>query len=160
MLDLIPSGEPPAADVSSASPALLGKRARATLLDVVLCYVFLETVPLSFVIWAVPEWTAGRTLLLVLGSVLLLFPLYLTYCFALEWWFAQTPGKIWQELVVTTPSGRPPTLVEAATRNLLRYVDFLPVCYLLGWYLVRQSENGQRLGDRISGTIVARATRK
>jgi len=158
MLDLIPSGNPPAADVAGAAPALLGRRAKATLLDLVFCYVVLETVPLSVVIWAVPEWTAGRTLTLLVGSLFFLFPLYLTYCFALEWRFGQTPGKIHQELVVTTPAGRPPTLREAATRNLLRYVDFLPVCYLFGWYLARRSENGTRFGDRVAGTLVAPAT--
>jgi len=156
MIDLLPSGQPPPADVDTASPALLRRRALATVLDVLVSYVFLTTAGLAVIVGVFPAETEARGGLLFLGSFVLLVPLYLTYCFALEWRYGQTIGKLSQGLVVVTPAGNRPDVLACAVRNLLRYVDFLPVGYFLGWYLARQSATGQRLGDRLGNTVVAR----
>lgn len=157
MIDVIPSGRRPRPAMESASPALLRPRALAIVLDLVVSFVFVETVVLAGVVWLVPEWTPRLTGLFFVGSAFALAPIYLTYAFFFEWRFGQTPGKVWQELVVTTTDGDPPGLLAAATRNLLRYVDWLPACFLLGWFVARRSPAGQRLGDRLSGTVVVRA---
>lgn len=157
MIDLIPGGDPPDPDLATASPALLGRRARAILIDVVVCYVFIETVPLSFLIWSIPDWTTAQTIALVGWSVVLFVPVYLTYSFAFEWRFGQTPGKYNQGLVVTTPREAHPSASECALRNLLRYVDFLPVGFILGYVVARRSPSGQRFGDKVAGTVVVRA---
>lgn len=158
MIDLIPGGEPPEPDLSTASPALLGPRARAQLIDVVVCYVFVETVPLSFLIWSIPDWTTAQTVALMGWSLVLFVPIYLTYSFAFEWRFGQTPGKYNQGLVVTTPTEDHPSLLETAIRNLLRYVDFLPVGFAVGYYVAKRSPSGQRLGDKFAGTVVVKAS--
>lgn len=156
MIDLIPSGQPPPADVETASPGLLGRRAVATVVDVLVVYFVLVTIVLAAVLGLVSGWTREQTALLFLSSFLIFVPLYLTYCFALEWRFGQTPGKVSQGLVVTTPTGRRPDAYACAVRNLLRYVDFLPAGYLLGYLLARRSPTGQRLGDRLGNTVVSR----
>jgi uncharacterized RDD family membrane protein YckC len=155
MIDLLPSGQPPPADVDSASPALLRRRALATVLDVLVSYFVLTTAALAVIIGVFPAETEARGSLLFVGSFALVVPLYLTYCFALEWRYGQTIGKVSQGLVVVTPTGNRPDVLACAVRNILRYVDFLPVGYLLGWYLARQSPTGQRLGDRLGNTVVA-----
>ncbi len=39
-------------------------------------------------------------------------------------------------------------------RNLLRFIDALPVCYLVGGGAAFLSAKGQRLGDMVAGTLV------
>lgn len=154
MLELLPSGRPPAAALDTASPALLRRRALATVFDVFLCYFTIEAVLIAAVIGLASNWIAPRTSLAIVLSLIILIPLYLTYCFYFEWQYGQTPGKIWQNLVVTTTTGEPLGLFASATRNLLRYVDWFPACFLVGWLLARRSPSGQRLGDRIADTVV------
>src|SRR5207248_11059297 len=50
--------------------------------------------------------------------------------------------------------GGPLTLRAVVIRNVLRIVDWLPLLYLLGGFLVLYSRNGQRLGDLVAGTTV------
>lgn len=154
ILDLVPSGTPPDPDLPSASPALLRQRALATVIDVLLCYFVVETVPLAALIGLAPEWVAARTDFVFIVSLVALVPTYLTYAFFFEWRYARTPGKVRMELLVVTGDGRVPGVAASAARNLLRYVDWLPACFLLGWAVARRSSTGQRLGDRLAGTIV------
>lgn len=156
MIDLLPSGQPPPADVETASSALLRRRALATVLDVAVSYFVLVTIVLAAVVGVFPDRTRGRAGLLLAASFLVFVPVYLTYAFVLEWRYGQTVGKVWQGLVVATAEGGRPDVYACAVRNLLRYVDFLPVAYLLGWSLAWRSPAGQRLGDRLAGTVVAR----
>jgi uncharacterized RDD family membrane protein YckC len=156
MLDLLPSGRPPATALDTASPALLQRRALATVFDVFFCYFTIEAVFIATIIGLAPDWSALRTSLVVVFSLIFLIPLYLTYCFFFEWRFGQTPGKVWQNIVVVTTNGEPLGPFASATRNLLRYVDWFPACFLLGWLLARRSSMGQRLGDRIADTVIVR----
>jgi uncharacterized RDD family membrane protein YckC len=156
ILDLVPSGTPPDPDLTSASPALLRRRAFAAVIDVVLCYFAIETVPLAALIGLAPEWVAARTGFVFVVSLVALVPTYLTYAFFFEWRYARTPGKVRMELLVVTGDGRVPGVAASAARNLLRYADWLPACFLLGWAVARRSPTGQRLGDRLAGTIVVR----
>lgn len=89
-------------------------------------------------------------------SLIGLVPVYLLYCFLYEWRYARTPGKQRMGLIVSMGDGSYPSLQAAAVRNVLRYVDWLPVFYGVGWLLARRSERGRRLGDRLAGTVVVR----
>lgn len=97
----------------------------------------------------------GRALLPLIG--LALFALLWGY-FALFEGFrdGQTPGKRWMGIRVIRDTGHPVTLREAAARNLLRIVDFLPPPYLLGILCIAFHPRGKRLGDLVAGTVVVR----
>lgn len=156
MLDLIPSRMPPPPDLDSASPELLGRRGLATVFDVAFCYFTFDAIVFASVIGLFPDWSAANSGVLFANSFILLVPIYLTYVFVLEWRYARTPGKVWQGLMVATTDGQPPSLVQSAIRNITRYVDWLPFFFLLGWVVARRSTTGQRLGDRLAGTLVVR----
>ena len=47
-------------------------------------------------------------------------------------WKGQTPGKRWAKIRVIKDSGRPINAFEAISRNLIRFVDFLPFFYGVG----------------------------
>lgn len=155
-LDIIPSKSPPPPNMETASPALLGKRGLATAFDVAFCYFTFDAVVFASVIGLFPEWSAANSDVLFVNSMILLIPIYLTFVFVMEWRFARTPGKMWQGLMVTTMDGELPSLTQSAVRNIVRYVDWLPVFFVLGWLLARRSPSGQRLGDRLAGTLVVR----
>jgi hypothetical protein len=82
--------------------------------------------------------------------------------FLLEWGYpvffelrsAATPGKRLLSLRVVQDDGAPLTLGSALLRNLLRFVDFLPVGYLFGLTSCMISSRFQRLGDLAAGTLV------
>jgi uncharacterized RDD family membrane protein YckC len=69
-------------------------------------------------------------------------------------WHGQTPGKHVMKLRVIKDSGRQITLFEAMTRNLLRFVDYLPSLYLVGVITMLCNKRHQRLGDLAAGTLV------
>jgi hypothetical protein len=83
--------------------------------------------------------------------------------FFLEWifpawcevnWGGATPGKKALGLVVVHDGGTPVGWPAALTRNLLRFVDFLPVFYLFGLVSMAASRDFRRLGDHAAGTLV------
>ena len=69
-----------------------------------------------------------------------------------------TPGKRAMGLRVMNINGTPVGWGGSVIRNLLRPVDALPGCYLLGFLSVYLSERFQRLGDLAAGTIVVHQT--
>lgn len=73
-------------------------------------------------------------------------------------WNGQTPGKRLMKLRVIQLSGRALGLFESMGRNLIRYVDMLPVFYFLGAICVFVTRRQQRLGDMVAGTVVVHAT--
>lgn len=72
----------------------------------------------------------------------------------------QTLGKMATKIKVVQESGQPCDLGTAVVRNILRIVDFLPFCYLIGAILIGSSPKKQRLGDRIAHTVVIDAFNK
>jgi hypothetical protein len=58
------------------------------------------------------------------------------------------------KLRVIKDSGRQVTFFEALSRNLLRFVDYLPALYLVGVITMLCTKRHQRLGDLAAGTIV------
>jgi uncharacterized RDD family membrane protein YckC len=69
-------------------------------------------------------------------------------------WNGQTLGKHAMKLRVIKDSGRQITFFEALSRNLLRFVDYLPALYLVGVITMLCTKRHQRLGDLAAGTIV------
>lgn len=69
-------------------------------------------------------------------------------------WNGQTLGKRVMKLRVIKDSGRQITFFEALSRNLLRFVDYLPALYLVGVITMLCTKRNQRLGDLAAGTIV------
>jgi len=93
-------------------------------------------------------WTAAILLLLF-------FCLYYGYYAVFEaLWNGQTPGKRYFQLRVIKETGRPITVYEAISRNLLRAVDQLPAVYAVGIVSVFFSRQNKRLGDYVAGTVV------
>ncbi|WP_254538559.1 RDD family protein [Halomarina litorea] len=157
VLDLYPTSQPPTPALDTAGErAVLYDRWFAALADLLVCFVLVEAPLLSLV-----DTLSGGRFLDVPGvpllSVVLLAPIYVTYSFAFEWRYARTPGKVWRDLTTATTDGRPPSLRASAVRNLLRYVDGVGVPPLLvGTVSALWSVSGQRLGDRLAGTVVVR----
>ncbi|HEY3359158.1 MAG TPA: RDD family protein [Polyangia bacterium] len=68
----------------------------------------------------------------------------------------QTPGKRLLGIRVVQEGGLRLRPSAALVRNLLRPLDFLPVCFGLGAVLALLTARGQRLGDLAAHTLVVR----
>jgi len=89
--------------------------------------------------------------------------IYLISLFVLLWFYnvffevysnGATPGKKVFGLRVMNANGTPVSWSGSVVRNLIRFVDMLPGCYLFGCITVLVTKNFQRLGDLAAGTIV------
>lgn len=69
-------------------------------------------------------------------------------------WRGQTLGKKLLRLRVVDARGLPLTFPQTVLRNLLRFIDALPLAYLVGGVAALASKRGQRLGDLAAGTLV------
>lgn len=86
---------------------------------------------------------------------LLSFALGLAYPIVLEWFMrGQTIGKRMLRLRVMDVQALRLTFSQVVVRNLLRFVDSLPLFYLLGGITSLLSTRGQRIGDIAANTIV------
>ena len=95
----------------------------------------------------------------VAGAIwfLALFGIPIGYGIVLEWyWRGQTIGKRFLRLRVMDVQGLRLQLNQVVIRNLLRFVDNMPVAYLVGGLVCLISRRGQRLGDLAANTIVVR----
>jgi uncharacterized RDD family membrane protein YckC len=73
-----------------------------------------------------------------------------------EWRFGRTVGKYLVSIRVASADGSPPSLRAALVRNLVRFVDWFPVFYLVGIVAMVVSDRDRRLGDRVGDTLVVR----
>ena len=71
----------------------------------------------------------------------------------------RSPGKMVVGLRVVSESGRAIGFPQALARNLLRFIDALPLGYVVGLSSALLSPHRQRLGDIAAGTIVVRLDR-
>jgi hypothetical protein len=93
-------------------------------------------------------------------SIILFFAINIGYAIMLEWyWNGQTLGKRVVGLRVMDIRGLRLRFGQIAIRNLLRAVDSLPLCYLLGGLISLLSRHGQRLGDLAGNTIVVKTAK-
>ncbi len=98
------------------------------------------------------EWRVG--VLVFLGLGFLLFVGYFPVFEGL--WSGQTPGKRALRLRVVGDGGAPLRWSQVAIRNLIRFVDFLPILYGIGLLVLFVNAQGKRLGDLAAGTVVVR----
>lgn len=115
-----------------------------------------------FALWTILV-TAGTVLgwlapdLAIAVTTLGFFVIQFGYAILTEWsWRGQTLGKRLLRLRVVDVAGHRLQFSQVAVRNLLRAVDFLPGCYLVGGIAALLSRRGQRLGDLAANTIVVR----
>ncbi|MBN2582636.1 MAG: RDD family protein [Planctomycetes bacterium] len=124
----------------------LGVRAAAILLGLVAVFVIHEDQQLAAL-------SSGVRAAGVIGF----FLLHWGYATLFEaFWNGQTPGKRLMGIRVIKEGGFPATLFDAALRNLIRVVDFLPVFYGLGVVCLFLTKRHQRVGDLAAGTLVVR----
>jgi uncharacterized RDD family membrane protein YckC len=71
-------------------------------------------------------------------------------------WSGQTPGKRIVGVRVMRENGYPIRPVDAVIRNLVRFVDSLPIGYAVGVLTMLCNARAKRLGDFAAGTIVVR----
>lgn len=91
------------------------------------------------------------------GGRIVLVVLALAYYTIMEGLIGQTVGKMVTGIRVLDPNtGRPPGLLKALFRTLMRIIDALPFSYLLGFIVVLASSRRRRLGDMVAGTQVVR----
>ena len=89
--------------------------------------------------------------------VLSYFVISVGYGILAEWgWRGQTVGKRLLRLRVLDAQGLRLRFSQVVIRNLLRFVDVLPVCYLVGGAACLLNRRRQRLGDLAANTIVVR----
>jgi len=100
---------------------------------------------------------------LLLGLNNLGTALYLLAMFVIEWLYpvlfevlrrGQTPGKKAMGISVINDDLTPVSLGASLTRNLLRFADFLPSMYTIGYITMSINPHFKRLGDIAAGTIV------
>lgn len=106
--------------------------------------------------------------LLILALLLLLFDkfgkgLMLIFYFLVNWWYmvlfevlnqGRSPGKQLLGLRVVHDDGTPVGWGASLTRNLLRFVDMLPLSYSVGLVCCLCNRTFKRLGDLAAGTLV------
>lgn len=89
--------------------------------------------------------------------------LILIFVFLMQWFYhvyfevyrkGQTPGKKWLGLRVLDAGGTPISLGQSILRNLMRTADFLPFGYFFGFLAVVNTNQFQRFGDLVAGTLV------
>jgi uncharacterized RDD family membrane protein YckC len=91
------------------------------------------------------------------ASLLIQFILMIGYGIYCEWfWRGQTLGKRMMRLRVVDAQGLRLKFSQVVIRNLLRFVDMLPLFYLVGGIACAVSRRAQRLGDLAANTIVVR----
>lgn len=77
-----------------------------------------------------------------------------------EWvWRGQTVGKKIMRLRVMDAQGLRLQFHQILMRNLLRFADLLPGCYLVGGVAMLLSRRAQRLGDLAANTVVVHIPR-
>ena len=130
----------------------LGSRALAALADMFIIVTLGTAV----------AWLAGRV---TASAAPVVFPVIGLLFFGLLWGYftlfeglreGQTPGKRWLGIRVIRDTGHAIAFREAAARNLLRLIDFLPPPYLSGALFVAFHPKGKRIGDLVAGTVVVR----
>ena len=88
-------------------------------------------------------------------SMIAYFIVSIGYGIFTEWaWRGQTLGKRIMRLRVMDAHGMRLQFHQILMRNLLRFADLLPGCYLIGGVAMVLSRRAQRLGDLAANTVV------
>jgi len=134
----------------------IGSRFMAAFLDILIEIVLYLILFLITLIWASSGFfDLTRSIWWSALVTLVLFCINWGYYAIFEAvWKGQTPGKRWAKIRVIKDSGRPINAFEAISRNLIRFVDFLPAFYGVGVITMLLNAKHRRLGDYVAGTLV------
>ncbi len=109
---------------------------------------------LSKIIQLVGQFSGG---LAMAFSILAGFIIRIGYAIAFEWmWRGQTVGKRLLKLRVIDESGLRLQFSQIVLRNLMRFIDGIPVLGFAGGVACFFSAKGQRMGDYAANTVVIR----
>ena len=159
------SGEPaevPAYETPAPGPRLryqsVGIRFIAQLVDDLVTGIitFILVIPIiggTAAITSPGNTSAAVGTALVSSSVLVAIVVWFLYYTLLEGRWGQTLGKWFAKIKVVKEDGAPIDYGDAAVRTVLRIIDGL-FSYLVGAILMWESDNRQRLGDRLAHTVV------
>ena len=137
----------------------IGSRFMAVFLDVLIEAVLYLLLLLLSYIWFSGVFGANRTIWWDAIVTLIIFCINWGYYAIFEaLWRGQTPGKRWAGIRVIKQTGRPINAFEAISRNLVRFIDFLPGFYGVGVLTMLLNAKNRRLGDFVAGTIVVHET--
>lgn len=95
-----------------------------------------------------------------IAGLTLLATMTFLYYFILEGAFAATIGKSILKIRVLSNDGEACSFGASFTRNVLRFVDWLPMFYLVACVAIFVSQERRRVGDRVAGTVVSRTPEK
>jgi uncharacterized RDD family membrane protein YckC len=91
------------------------------------------------------------------AGIISYFLISIGYAILCEWHYkGQTVGKRLMSVRVMDIQGLRLQFSQIVIRNLLRFIDSFPVCYLVGGLSCLLSPKSQRLGDLAANTIVIR----
>jgi uncharacterized RDD family membrane protein YckC len=138
----------------------IGSRFMAAFLDLLIEAFILVALLLLSLMWSSAGLLSGnRSIWWQAFFYLVLFFLYWVYYALFEaLWKGQTPGKRFAKIRVIKDSGRPINAFEAISRNLVRFIDFLPLFYGFGVVTMLLNAKHRRLGDYVAGTLVVHET--
>ena len=138
------------------TPAPLIRRIAAGIIDSVILLLAWASVRLALGEGLPAFWNSTPDLTSTASLAVLTF----AYYFIMEGLFAVTLGKILLKIRVLGSNGDPCSFGAAFIRNIIRFIDWLPLLYALGGLSVLASSKRQRLGDHIAKTIVSPAPEK
>lgn len=135
----------------------LGTRFAALFIDLAILVSGLVVIAVAGIAMITTLSTVGMEDAATAVVVLTVFVVFFGYFIFFEtFWNGQTPGKRMLGLRVVGDGGFPITVFSAATRNLIRIVDFLPGFFGVGAIAVFVNAEHKRLGDLAAGTVVIR----
>lgn len=146
-LDTIITAETPEGIAIAIRPAGFAVRATAFLIDALIRLALIST--LASVLAAGGRFGSG-VLFIALFFISWLYPVLFELMPA-----AATPGKRIMGLYVLMANGLPITPAGCLTRNLVRFVDLLPMFYAFGIVSILLRSDSRRIGDIAAGTVVA-----
>ena len=125
---------------------------------VLFCLVFFPVTKLVKGVWLMSRsdhlWGYGW---LVTDPLCIIFlVLMIIYFIVLEGTTGATLGKLCLGLRVVKIDGNKMDFMSSVIRNILRVVDALPTLNILGVWLILNSPENARFGDRVAGTRVVR----
>jgi uncharacterized RDD family membrane protein YckC len=135
----------------------IGSRSLAALADTLVHALMFALILYGVFLLGETGWSPPPALApwLAAAGILLLFGLAWGYFIYFETrWSGQSPGKRLMRLRVIKDGGYPIDFRAALTRNLMRYVDWLPFFYAIGLLSIFFSRDYKRLGDFVAGTLV------
>lgn len=137
----------------------LGSRAMAYLVDLALLGA-VGLVAYFVVTFFVPDVATVAlglsTFIRTLAVAIIFFALWVYWTLLEVVWNGQSPGKRLVRIRVVKLDGSPVTVFSSAVRNLLRVVDFMPICYPVGVITMLVDRKHRRLGDLLGGTVLVR----